>query len=367
MRPTALPAIVVVATATALLAGCSAPTTTAAVGVARPVCTEHSVPVHLSDSDPTVYKIIGWLCRGRPDRRRARTVHLLVSGLTYSHTYWSGYHTDTYSYVRAAANRGYTTFNIDRIGIGKSDHPPADQLTLQAHAHTIAQIITQLRDGTIGDTAFTTIVGVGHSLGAGILQYEAGTVRDPRLVPDLLILTGYLTKANPAVVAQIGAALHPITDDPNFVNTELPTGYLTTRRGTRHVFFDPANVDRGTIAMDEKWKQTSSLAERTTVGAARDPHITHAIAVPVLMLVGQTDRLACDPTHGLSCADDTAIINREAPNFSAKTCLTAHVIPDSGHAINLHRNAHVANNRANDWIDTYTVGTAGRRLPNDCE
>src|SRR5258706_13727291 len=102
------------------------------------------------------------------------------------------------------------------LGMGLSDHPPADKVTLQAHAHAIAQIVAQLRPGAIGDTAFQTVVGVGHSMGAAVLQYEAGTATDRRQVPDYLVLADFLSQADPDVVARIGAALYPAERDPRF-------------------------------------------------------------------------------------------------------------------------------------------------------
>jgi len=326
------------------------------------VCREHSVAVTLSDTDPTAYNVVGWLCVARDDRQGARTVQLLVSGLTFDHTYWdTSYQPDTYSYVRAANGHGYSTFNIDRLGVGRSGRPPADKLTLQAHAHTVSQIVAMLRAGNIGGVTFEKVVGVGHSMGAGILQYEAGTVADASLVPDFLILIGYLSKADPAVVAQIGANLYPAAQDPQFASAGLPAGYLTTKPGARHeLFLTDADTDPGIVAVDEADKTTSTLAERTTVGAARDSKVTHAVAVPVLMAVGQQDRLACADNLGLSCANPAALVAREAANFSAKACLSAYVLPGAGHAINLQRNAQQAYAFGNDWLDKYTIDGAVR-------
>lgn len=320
-------------------------------GVTAPECTEQSVPVTLDPASSTVYHIVGWLCVPGFDTPRSRTVQLLVSGLTFSHTYWDpDYQPATYSYVEAANERGYATFNIDRIGVGASDRPPAELLTLQAHAFTISQIVRDLRRGAVGGVTFDTVVGVGHSLGAGILQYEAGTVTDRDQVPDILVLTGYLTKTNPEVVAAIGQALHPAAEDAAFAGVRLPPGYLTTRPGERTIFLDPADVDPAMMAADEADKQTSSMAERTTVSAARDPRVMHAIAVPILIIVGQHDRLGCDDALGLSCANEQAILSRETDNFPAAACLAAYVVPQAGHAINMHRNARNAFDAGNDWI-----------------
>jgi hypothetical protein len=336
-------------------------------GVAGPTCTKQSVPVNLDPGSPTVYHIVGWLCVPDNDAARSHTVQLLVSGLTFSHAYWdSEYQPATYSYVEAANRRGYATFNIDRIGVGQSDHPPAELLTLQAHAYTISQIVKDLRTGTIGGVTFDTVIGVGHSLGAGILQYEAGTVTDRGRVPDLLILTGYLTKTDPTVVAAIGQALHPATEDAAFAGDRLPPGYLTTRPGERTIFLDPSDVDPGMVAADEAEKQTSSMAERTTVSAARDPQVMHAIAAPILVIVGQHDRLGCDDAIGLSCADTPTILRRESNNFPSAGCLAAYVLPGAGHAINLHRNAHAAYDAGNDWIDDRLAHKQSQSLGSTC-
>jgi pimeloyl-ACP methyl ester carboxylesterase len=347
--------------ATLLLSTGCAESRSALTGVpAATICTQQSVPVTLSDADPTAYNVVGWLCVAPDDGQGARTVQLLVSGLTFDHNYWdTSYQPDTYSYVRAATHHGYSTFNIDRLGVGRSDRPPADRLTLQAHAHSVSQIVAMLRAGNIGGTSFQKVVGVGHSLGAGILQYEAGTVTDPNLVPDFLILIGYLSKADPAVVAQIGANLYPAAQDPEFASSGLPAGYLTTKPGARHgLFFTDGDTDPAIVAVDEAVKTTSTLAERTTVGAARDPKVTHAVRVPVLMAVGQQDRLACADKLGLSCANPAALVAREAANFSASACLSAYVLPGAGHATNLHRNTQDAYAYGNDWLDKYTIDGA---------
>lgn len=354
MRRQILTVTAIAATLLLLTAGCASSRAELA-GAPAPVCTQHSVPVNLSDTDPVAYDVVGWLCLARDAGKGARTVQLLVSGLTFDHNYWdTTYQPDTYSYVKTANQHGYSTFNIDRIGVGRSARPAAEKLTLQAHAHTVAQIVGKLRAGEIGGTAFQKVAGVGHSLGAAILQYEAGTVTRPELVPDFLILVGYLSKADPAVVSKIGAELYPAGEDPSFLSAGLPVGYLTTKPGARgDLFFAGEGADPAVVAFDETVKQTSSLAERTTVGAARDPKVTTAIKVPVLMAVGQQDRLACAEAIGLSCANPAAVVARESAQFSPRACLTAYVLPGAGHAVNLHRNAQLAYGYGNDWLDMY--------------
>src|SRR3954454_12848299 len=57
------------------------------------------------------------------------TLLLLLSGSTYDHRYWDmpGVGSE-YSFVDAAHEAGYATLNIDRLGVGNSSKPPADQV-----------------------------------------------------------------------------------------------------------------------------------------------------------------------------------------------------------------------------------------------
>jgi hypothetical protein len=125
------------------------------------VCSAHTVPVTLSPTNATVYNASGRLCLRDNSARGMKTVEVMVSGLSYDHNYFNiSYSPNTYSYVYAATSRGYSTFNLDRLGVGLSSKPPADQLTVQSHAYVIQQIISKLRAGTIGGRAFTTVVGI---------------------------------------------------------------------------------------------------------------------------------------------------------------------------------------------------------------
>src|SRR5256885_6393086 len=103
--------------------------TAAAPASAASHCQQVTRTVTLSPADPTSYHLVGWLCA---DGRLAnKTVQLLLSGLTYDHNYWNWpQRPQRYSYVRVAVDAGYATFNIDRLGVGLSDHPvDPDSLT----------------------------------------------------------------------------------------------------------------------------------------------------------------------------------------------------------------------------------------------
>lgn len=332
------------------------------------VCSQHTIPVTMSATDPTVYNISGRLCLRDNASRGKKTVELMVSGLTYDHNYFNiSYQPNTYSYVYAATSRGYSTFNIDRLGVGLSDKPPADKLTVYAHAYTIAQVIRKLRAGEIGGRAFSTVVGIGHSLGAGVLQYLAGTYTDPLDVPDYLILSGWLRQGNPTVLAALGGALYDAVGDPAFTSAGLPTGYLTTKPNSRGaVFYNTSYSESAMITLDEAIKQTGTLAERQSLAAVRASTVTLGIKVPVLLSVGQKDSLQCDPAQGLLCGTTAEIFARETANYGAKACLTTYASVGSGHSVNLHQKARDSYNYHHSWLDNYTVNGVNSKDANGC-
>jgi hypothetical protein len=142
-------------------------------------CEELSFEVNLSPSDATVYNVFGVLCsRGAIHQA---TMQIVLHGSTYSHSYWDWpFQPETYSYVRRATAAGYAVLNIDRIGIGQSDHPPAEDVTIGANAYVVHQIVQQLRGGGLVVPSFGRIRAgrvalVGHSLGSVISIQEAAT------------------------------------------------------------------------------------------------------------------------------------------------------------------------------------------------
>lgn len=331
-------------------------------------CSAQTVPVTLSQTDPTVYHLSGRLCLRSDSNRGLKTVEIMLSGLTYDHNYFNiSYSPDTYSYVYAATSRGYSTFNIDRLGVGLSDKPPADQLTMQSHAYTVAQIVRKLRAGTIGGRAFTTVVGIGHSLGAGILQQLAGTETDATAVPDYLILSGWLRQGNPTTLATLANALWDASSDPVFASAGLPAGYLTTIPGTRGtLFYNSAYSEAAMVTLDEAVKSTGTLAERTTLAQTRTSGVTLNIRVPVLLSVGRDDTLQCDPANGLSCATAADLIARESAYYGPRACLTAYAVVGAGHTVNLHQKARDSYNYAHNWLDDYTINHVNSKDANGC-
>jgi pimeloyl-ACP methyl ester carboxylesterase len=173
---------------------------------------------------------------------------------------------------------GLIPANLDRLGVGLSDHPPAGELTVESHAYVVAQVVRKLRAGEIGGRAFTTVAGVGHSFGSAVLQYLAGTATDRTSIPDYLVLTGFLMATYAPGLAQLTNTLYPAGSDPAFASAGLPTDYLTTEPDTRGTdFYHASGAEAAAITFDESIKQTGTATERSSLADARNPAVTLAI------------------------------------------------------------------------------------------
>lgn len=131
----------------------------------RDGCERTTSTVRLTTTDATPYQIAGWMCGPRAPRNGE--VQLLAHGFTYNHLYWMGLGVDRLDYVRAASRQGRTTFVIDQLGAGASDHPDPTQVTSGDLAYVAHQLVGQLRAGQIGSAHihFQRVIGVGHSMG----------------------------------------------------------------------------------------------------------------------------------------------------------------------------------------------------------
>jgi pimeloyl-ACP methyl ester carboxylesterase len=270
---------------------------------------------------------------------------------------------ETYSYVQTITAAGYAVLNLDRIGIGQSDHPPALDVTITSNAWVVHQLIGDLRQGSIGDVAFSKVILVGHSLGSQVSLLEASTYADV----DGVILTGLLHVFFPTGLATVTSSFYPVQLDPNFATSGLPEGYITTRPGTRGAdFYHTADADSAVIALDETLKQTGTDGESTDSADTLLPSVSQKIHVPVLLAVGQYDSLFCNGLT-LACNNQSDILARESTDYAPQACLEAYVLSQSGHDLNLHLNANEWFAAAVDWANRRIGESATNPATQPCE
>ncbi|HKH48559.1 MAG TPA: alpha/beta hydrolase [Thermoanaerobaculia bacterium] len=323
-------------------------------------CEELSFPVTVSPSDSTVYNVFGVLCsRGSIEHK---TVQITLHGATYGHLYWDWpFQPETYSYMRRATAAGYAVLNVDRIGIGQSDHPPAEAVTIEANGYVVHQIVQALRGGDLivpsfGRVRAERVALVGHSLGSVISIQEAATYGDV----DGVVLTGVSHTVTPAL-GEVLASLYPASLDPRFAGTGIPDGYLTTLPGQRTVFYYLPSADPLVIAIDEQTKETVTTSELATAVPALG--LSGGIHVPVLVVVGDFDLAFCDAP---SCSASGSLAS-EPGFYPADACAEAVIIPGAGHDLNLHVQAQLAYDAVLEWMDRRVGDNTNAPAPSLCQ
>jgi pimeloyl-ACP methyl ester carboxylesterase len=327
-----------------------------ATGPVRPAsadpttCRPLHVPApHAGAADASIF---GVLCLPSPSARPA-TVQLLVHGGTYNHQYWDWpIRPEQYSYVRRALAAGYAVMNVDRLGYGRSTHPPSALVSLANGAAALHDVITSLRSGELAGFPFTNVVYVGHSVGSIVGWLEASTYRDV----SAFVVTGMTHHLKQSAVAAISQAFYPARCDPAFQHSDLDPGYVTTKPGKRdRFFFSPPYSEPDVVAYDEKTKDTlagTEAAESLSLILSPPPEAApaRAIAAPTLVVIGAADIPFCGAPDGPDCHDPAANRAAEAPYYGPEARLEVFSVRENGHNLQLHRSAPVAADRILEWI-----------------
>lgn len=280
-------------------------------------------------------------------------VLVLVHGITYGTFYWDlPYQPDNYSAVNYITDHGYATLNIDRLGEGRSDHPPSGLVTADTNAESVHQLVQKLRAGEIGGIAFDNVGLVGHSYGTVTTWLESAKHNDA----DVVIGTGYGNRFKPDAGAELFAGLQPASTVP--VTADEPwapdPGYLQPTPGGRanSPLYNLPNTDPGVIATDERLANSVTLEELGSF-AIREYDGTHKnIRIPTFLVNGENDVIFCGPNE-VACAttasatDGPEVLEErardlqeyEAPGFGPEACFRAASVPGVGHDNNFHLNA----------------------------
>jgi len=270
------------------------------------------------------------------------TVQLLLPGLTYDRRYWTV--PGALDYARHAVGEGYAVLALDRPGTGASEHPPAEQVTVESNVEAVHQVVTALRQGASGRPAFRHVVAVGHSLGSGIALIEAALHDDL----DALVVTGLLHAFGPLYPEAI-PALYPAAEDALLAPTDPPENYLTTRPGRRATLYEhAAGMDPGLSVHHENTKSTVTAGEGFTLDAIYQPEPAAAVRVPVLLVVGREDRLFGG--GDVSTEDAASVVAHERKFYTGTTDLEAFVVPEAAHSLNVHRTAPSWYAAAHEWL-----------------
>ena len=309
-------------------------------------CAELDLPVSLLGVPQTMY---GELCQ---PQQATNTVLVLVPGGSYRSDYWDlpaelGLHS-----FRAGMNAaGYATLTVDRLGTGRSSHPPSAKLSGLVQADVLHQTVQKLRAGSLGPRFGKVIVG-GHSLGASISIIEAANYQDV----DGVLVASIAHRLDAVDVTVRGLlAFHPAPLDPLLANGGYDAGYLTTQVGTRErAFHNPAEPTAAAIDHDETTKDAFAATEAADgIGVAIMTPYSALVKAPVLVALGGWDELFCSPLPvATNCSSAQALWQQESLYYSPAAELETYLLPGNyGHSFNYAPNANLFHQRVADWAD----------------
>jgi pimeloyl-ACP methyl ester carboxylesterase len=305
------------------------------------VCQRHDVAVSLIPGWLATQTVATWLC-ARGDLSANRTVQVLLSGNTYGSVYWDfPYRPEHYSYVHWMTDAGYVTLSVDRIGTGQSSRPLSTFVNMGSNAWVIEQVVAKLANGALAGVPFSKIVLVGHSYGSavGMLAASRSSAVDGLIASGMLHGVGYGLLLNLL-------AMYPAQLDARFSRKAIPLGYLTTQPGQRSVFYWTPGTEPQVLATDEATKETMTVEESLTQGLGAVASL--ALRVPVLSVVGDYDATFCGvPT----CSQPGSAVALEPLFYPPAAQLELHVVPDTGHDLNLHLSAPTWFALAQEWLD----------------
>lgn len=329
-------------TAAALAVTCVVAAATPAAAHPAPDCREVRIPVRVLGG---AGDIAGTLCS--PDD--ATVLQVLVHGYTYGRYYWDlPYEPATYSYVRRSSSAGIATLNIDRIGTGESFHPLSATLTYDNHADAVHQVVQAARRGDLG-RGFDHYVLVGHSYGSVTAYLEAGRYGDV----DGVIASGSGHRLNAlTLTTDVAANTVPVVLDPKYRDAGLDPGYMTTRPGSRTVFYHVENADPAVIALDEELKGTGNDVELATAATYLARPESKAINVPVLTVDGDQDSIFCS-AGASDCSSAEALAAQEASYLGPRASSEAFLVPGGGHDVSLERTAPLAHDAMIEWVERH--------------
>jgi pimeloyl-ACP methyl ester carboxylesterase len=193
------------------------------------------------DHDLTIF---GRFCL--PRGKSPQTVLLALHGITYTGEYWdSQLEPETYAFTRTMTDAGYAVLAVDRLGYGRSTHPPSAAVTLDVQAEVADVLVDALRDGAVEGTPFRHVALVGHSYGTATSWRTTALHNNA----DVVVGTGWGSTIQTAPLGRFFTGFYPETLDDKFRDSGYHLGYFTAAPGGRDqdFLYDRSNADPAVV------------------------------------------------------------------------------------------------------------------------
>lgn len=276
------------------------------------------------------------------------TVLVCWPGGSYSRSYWD-FPSETYSFSRYMAERGYVVVNVDPLGVGASTRPPdADDVGLAVMAEAAAgcadQIRIMLAEGTLdqglGPVGGARLVGVGHSMGGALVtatqalfgSYDAIAIlgfpvriRDTSADGDTMSMS--VTELIQSPAADRAKAGSGPTWEDKYVMLDR-----TARRSVFHLPDVPLSVIEADDALSVTWPRRPNIEAAAGFDAMYAPRVS----VPIFLGFGSVE-LVADP-------------RTEVPNYPSCNDITLQILKRSAHCHNFSTDRHLMWDRIDRWL-----------------
>ncbi|PGH13130.1 hypothetical protein AJ79_03837 [Helicocarpus griseus UAMH5409] len=282
------------------------------------------------------YNISSTYCE--PDEP-TESVQLLAHGTSYNKKYWNVFRlpvqqAERYSWVNFATEKGYATFAIDRLGTGDSTlADPLLEVQMSLEAEILHGIVGMLRAGAVKGRHFQKVALVGHSTGSIIGKLVSVNHSEDF---DALVLAGFTTHVpellyyNSSEIPLPAALVNPSKWGQRHLGLTFPLKSTIERS----FYGSNGNYDPTIVAQDFDNTEPFSMGQVVTPNSALNPSPSYA--KPVHGLVGQHDTDRC---NGTCSYGPTNIPGNIAGVFPPSRNFTYHIVPNTGHNLNLHYSA----------------------------
>ncbi|KZP02488.1 alpha/beta-hydrolase [Athelia psychrophila] len=288
------------------------------------------------------YSISGTLCIPKGGATNKDHVQYLLHGIGFDSSYWDFSVSEEYSYVRASAAAGISTFRYDRLGTGLSEKPADSYNVVQASTDlAIAQkLLTMLRNGNIGGQKFSKVVGVGHSYGS--IQMQALSATLPSAL-DGIILQGFSANLTAGPLFWTSGAFSIATEvfPDRFSKSELTNGYLVTlapQTNQFNYFYYPWYTQAAfehTRATEQPVSQAVLFTLTTIIQPAT------SFKGPVHVVTGAKDFIFCLGNCYAIAADSgkESLLDYVQELYPVTSKFSTYIPADTGHSANQHISA----------------------------